>query len=53
MVHAGRSFLVTKRGIVGAHHSEGVLLLGLVAKSPLTLRGLGLSKELMWEKRIS
>ena len=44
---------VTKRGIVGAHHSEGVLLLGLVAKSPLTLRGLGLSKELLWEKRIS
>ena len=43
----------TKRGIVGAHHSEGVLLFGLVAKSPLTLRGLGLSKELWWEKRIS
>ena len=44
---------VTKRGIVGAHHSEGVLLFGLVAKSSLTLRGLGLSKELWWEKRIS
>jgi len=44
---------VTQRGIVGTHLSEGVLLFGLVAKSSLILRGLGLSKELWWEKRIS
>ena len=44
---------VTKRGIVGALHSEGVLLFCLVAKSSLNLRGLGLSKDLWWAKRIS
>lgn len=44
---------VRKRGIVGAHHSERVLLFCLVDKSSLTLRGLGLSKVLWWEKRIN
>ena len=48
---AAPSFI--KSGINVAHHSEGMLFFGLLAKSPLTLRGLGLSKELWWEKIIS
>ena len=44
---------VTKSGIVGALYSEGVLLFCLVAKPSLSLRRLGLSKELCWAKRSS